>query len=205
MSIVNIDYDYLFKLIIIGDSSVGKSCLLIRYTENKFYDNHIATIGVDFKIKNIQLENSLIKLQIWDTAGSSRYDALTTSYYRGADGVVLTFDLTNQESFDNLKKWMEKLDRYTREDIPKILIGTKSDLIEARKVKYLDALEFSNNNEIPYVETSSLDNENIDMAFFNLVKKIKKRTDRNKFYNTNVENTKSIILGNTKKINNCNC
>ena len=109
---MNSEYDYLFKLLLIGDSGVGKSCLLLRFADDTYTESYISTIGVDFKIRTIELDGKTIKLQIWDTAGQERFRTITSSYYRGAHGIIVVFDVTDQESFNNVKQWLHEIDRY---------------------------------------------------------------------------------------------
>jgi len=119
------EHDYFFKILLIGDSGVGKSCLLLRFADDSWTDTHISTIGVDFKIKTLQLDGKVIKLQIWDTAGQERFRTITSSYYRGAQGIILVYDCTDQESFSNVRQWMGEIDRYACENVNKLLVATK--------------------------------------------------------------------------------
>jgi len=128
MATMNADYDYLFKLLLIGDSGVGKSCLLLRFSDDTYTDSYISTIGVDFKIRTIELDGKTIKLQIWDTAGQERFRTITSSYYRGAHGIIVVYDCTDLESFNNVKQWLEEIDRYACENVNKLLVGNKCDL-----------------------------------------------------------------------------
>ena len=128
MTTLGPEYDYLFKLIIIGDSGIGKSCLLNRFADDIFTDSYISTIGVDFKIRTIEVNGRLCKLQIWDTAGQERFRTITSSYYRGAHGIILVFDITNPESFANCEMWLTEVQRYATDQVKIILVGTKSDL-----------------------------------------------------------------------------
>lgn len=167
------DYDYLFKVIVIGDSCVGKSSLLLRLVDKEFDPDFNATIGIDFKIKILNLEDKIIKLQIWDSAGQDRFRAITTMYYRNSDGVILMFDVTNRNSFENIISWLHELDKYAPSNIPKILIGGKADLKLERHISYEEALEFADYWNIPYIETSSKDGKNIDESFKLISKEIK--------------------------------
>ena len=170
MTTLGPEYDYLFKLIIIGDSGIGKSCLLNRFADDIFTDSYISTIGVDFKIRTIEVNGRLCKLQIWDTAGQERFRTITSSYYRGAHGIVLVFDITNSESFTNCEMWLTEVQRYASEQVKIILVGTKSDLSEKRKVAFADAQEFGAKHGMEYVETSAKITSNVESAFMNLAK-----------------------------------
>lgn len=167
------EYDYLFKLIIIGDSGIGKSCLLNRFADDTYTDAHISTIGVDFKIRTLEVDCKILKLQIWDTAGQERFRTITSSYYRGAHGIMLVFDITNPESFDNLNQWLKEVDNYAKEDARKILVGTKSDLADKRKVAYADAVEYAKLHGMDYVETSAKTALNVDLVFIDLAGSLK--------------------------------
>eukprot|EP00923_Selenidium_pygospionis_P034802 GHVN01060536.1.p1 GENE.GHVN01060536.1~~GHVN01060536.1.p1 ORF type:complete len:147 (+),score=14.68 GHVN01060536.1:81-521(+) len=126
------EYNYLFKLLLIGDSGVGKSCLLLRFADDVYTASFIATIGVDFKIRTIEQDGKIIKLQIWDTAGQERFRTITSSYYRGAHGIIIVYDVTDRESFNNVKIWMQEIDKYAMESVNKLLVGNKSDLSSKR-------------------------------------------------------------------------
>ena len=172
LSAIN-EYDYLFKLIIIGDSGIGKSCLLNRFADDTYTDSYISTIGVDFKIRTLEVDGKVIKLQIWDTAGQERFRTITSSYYRGAHGIMLVFDITNPESFANLNQWLKEVENYSKEDVRKILVGTKSDLADKRKVAYSDAVEYAKSNGMEYVETSAKTAINVELAFIDLAGSLK--------------------------------
>uniref|UniRef100_A0A915LLN5 Ras-related protein Rab-35 n=1 Tax=Meloidogyne javanica TaxID=6303 RepID=A0A915LLN5_MELJA len=120
------DYDFLFKLLIIGDSGVGKSSLLLRFSDNTFSANYITTIGVDFKIRTITVKGYKVKLQIWDTAGQERFRTITSTYYRGTHGVVVVYDVTTQDSFANVKRWLHEIETNC-ENVQRILVGNKLD------------------------------------------------------------------------------
>ncbi|XP_048367458.1 ras-related protein ORAB-1-like isoform X1 [Sphaerodactylus townsendi] len=139
---MNPEYDYLFKLLLIGDSGVGKSCLLLRFADDTYTESYISTIGVDFKIRTIELDGKTIKLQIWDTAGQERFRTITSSYYRGAHGIIVVYDVTDQESYNNVKQWLQEIERYASENVNKLLVGNKCDLTTKKVVDYTTAKEF---------------------------------------------------------------
>lgn len=169
------DYDYLFKILIIGDSSIGKSSILLRFADGTYTDNYISTIGVDFKIRTIELEGKTVKLQIWDTAGQERFRTITSSYYRGAHGIIVVYDVTDQETFSNVKQWLQEIDRYASEGVNKLLVGNKSDLVNKKVVEFKTAKEFSDQLSIPFLETSAKNATNVEQAFLTMAKQIKDR------------------------------
>jgi Ras-related protein Rab-1A len=166
------EYDYLFKLIIIGDTGIGKSCLLNRFADDVYTDAYISTIGVDFKIRTIEIGGRVCKLQIWDTAGQERFRTIIASYYRGAHGIVIVFDITNPDTFANCEMWLTEIQRYSSEQATRILVGTKSDLADRRKVAYADAQEFAAKHGMEYIETSAKHGTNVESAFLNLAKQL---------------------------------
>uniref|UniRef100_A0A8B9VMI2 RAB1A, member RAS oncogene family n=1 Tax=Anas zonorhyncha TaxID=75864 RepID=A0A8B9VMI2_9AVES len=169
------DSDYLFKLLLIGDSGVGKSCLLLRFADDTYTESYISTIGVDFKIRTIELDGKTIKLQIWDTAGQERFRTITSSYYRGAHGIIVVYDVTDQESFNNVKQWLQEIDRYASENVNKLLVGNKCDLTTKKVVDYTTAKEFADSLGIPFLETSAKNATNVEQSFMTMAAEIKKR------------------------------
>nr|XP_010962095.1 PREDICTED: ras-related protein Rab-1A [Camelus bactrianus] len=167
--------DYLFKLLLIGDSGVGKSCLLLRFADDTYTESYISTIGVDFKIRTIELDGKTIKLQIWDTAGQERFRTITSSYYRGAHGIIVVYDVTDQESFNNVKQWLQEIDRYASENVNKLLVGNKCDLTTKKVVDYTTAKEFADSLGIPFLETSAKNATNVEQSFMTMAAEIKKR------------------------------
>ena len=159
------DYQYIFKLILIGNSGVGKSSILNRYMNKTFEDSYKCTIGVDFLMKSIEINGKTVKLQLWDTAGQEKYKSMVASYYRGANVAFVVFDLTNHESFDSLPLWIENYYRNGPEQKNIILIGNKKDMIEERQVTQEEAELFSQTNNMIYFETSAKDGDNIDYVF----------------------------------------
>lgn len=170
---LNEDYDYLFKIILIGESGVGKSSLLLRYTDDQFSSNHITTIGVDFKIRSVELGDKIFKLQIWDTAGQERFRSITTSYYRGAHGILLVFDVTDQLSFDNLRNYIENVSLHCNKDVPLLLIGNKSDQVSKRVISSNVAKEYADSLNCVYIETSACTSSNVNEAFIELINLIR--------------------------------
>jgi len=167
--------DYLFKLLLIGDSGVGKSCLLLRFADDTYTESYISTIGVDFKIRTIELDGKTIKLQIWDTAGQERFRTITSSYYRGAHGIIVVYDVTDQESFNNVKQWLQEIDRYACENVNKLLVGNKCDLTNKKVVDYTSAKEYADQLGIPFLETSAKNATNVEQAFMTMAAEIKNR------------------------------
>jgi len=169
------EYDYLFKLLLIGDSGVGKSCLLLRFADDTYTDSYISTIGVDFKIRTVDLDTKTIKLQIWDTAGQERFRTITSSYYRGAHGIIIVYDITDKESFDNVRQWLFEIDRYASENVCKLLVGNKSDLSNKRAVECDQAKAFADELTIPFLETSAKNATNVEQAFLTMAAQIKNK------------------------------
>ncbi|GAA95457.1 hypothetical protein E5Q_02111 [Mixia osmundae IAM 14324] len=170
------EYDLLFKLLLIGDSGVGKSCLLLRFADDSYSDSYISTIGVDFKIRTIELGGKTVKLQIWDTAGQERFRTITSSYYRGAHGIIVVYDVTDQDTFSNVKQWLQEIDRYACEGVDKLLVGNKSDLQQKKVVDYTVAKEFADQLAIPFLETSAKNATNVEQAFLVMAEHIKRRS-----------------------------
>lgn len=169
------NYDYLIKLLLIGDSGVGKSCLLLRFSEDSFTPSFITTIGIDFKIRTIEIDGKRIKLQIWDTAGQERFRTITTVYYRGAMGILLVYDVTDEKSFDNIKTWFGNVEQHASEDVNKILIGNKCDWDEKRVVSKEQGQALADSLGIQFVEASAKANVNVEEAFLSLARQIMKR------------------------------
>lgn len=161
------DYDHLFKLVLIGDSGVGKSCLLLRFADDAFTDSYISTIGVDFRFRTVKIEKKTVKLQIWDTAGQERFRTITSAYYRGADGIIMVYDVTSQESFGHVNDWLSEVNRYASEGTSKLLIGNKSDRAD-KVVQAEEAKAFAASLNIPFLETSAKSASNVEEAFLTM-------------------------------------
>ncbi|KAJ8570267.1 hypothetical protein K7X08_033929 [Anisodus acutangulus] len=159
------DYDYLFKIVLIGDSGVGKSNLLSRFTRNEFCLESKSTIGVEFATRTLQVEGRIIKSQIWDTAGQERYRAITSAYYRGALGALLVYDVTKPTSFDNVSRWLKELRDHADSNIVIMLIGNKTDLKHLRAVATEDAQSYAEREGLSFIETSALEATNVEKSF----------------------------------------
>ena len=166
--------DYLIKLILIGDSGVGKTCILMRFTDDTFITNYISTIGIDFKIKTIKVDGKLVKLQIWDTAGQDRFRTITQTYYKGAMGVILAYDCTDENSFDNVKNWVKQLEAHANPGIVKVLVGNKCDCPD-KKVESTRGNELAKEYGMSFFETSAKNNINVKEVFNYLAKTVKDR------------------------------
>mmetsp|Transcript_53480 Transcript_53480/g.48089 ORF Transcript_53480/g.48089 Transcript_53480/m.48089 type:complete len:204 (+) Transcript_53480:164-775(+) len=166
------EYDYLFKLLLIGDSGVGKSCLLLRFSDDSFTTSFITTIGIDFKIKTVEIDGKRVKLQIWDTAGQERFRTITTAYYRGAMGVLLVYDITDEQSFLNIRNWMRNIEQHATENVKKILIGNKADCNDERVISETRAQELANEYGIKFFETSAKSDINVYESFVTIAKDI---------------------------------
>ena len=164
-------YDALFKLVIVGDSGVGKSCFLLRYADNAFTESFISTIGVDFRFKSINVNDKIIRLQIWDTAGQERFRTITAAYYRGADGILIVYDITHRNSFSAITGWLEEALKYVDDGIPIVIIGNKSDRTD-RQVSFNELEEFGKKHNILYAECSARTGENIDNVLLELANKL---------------------------------
>ena len=163
-------YDHIFKILLIGDAGVGKSSILLRFTDDAFEEHLASTIGVDFKVKTVTIGGSTVKLTIWDTAGQERFRTLTSSYYRGCHGVILTYDVNDRVTFTNLKQWLEEVDMYsTSQNSAKMLVGNKID-VGAREVTVEEATEFARKQAMMFIETSAKSRAGIRQAFEELVR-----------------------------------
>jgi len=166
------DYDLLYKYLLIGDSGVGKSCILLRFADDSFTENFISTIGVDFKIKTMEVDGKKVKLQIWDTAGQERFQTITSTYYRGANGLIIVFDVTNQKSFDNIQKWLDDVERHATGNVVRMLVGNKCDLTDKRVIDTPTAKALASKLNMGYLETSAKENTNVEATFLQLTKRI---------------------------------
>ncbi|XP_072996118.1 ras-related protein Rab11C-like [Typha latifolia] len=169
---VDHEYDYLFKIVLIGDSGVGKSNILSRFTRNEFCLESKSTIGVEFATRTLQIESKTIKAQIWDTAGQERYRAITSAYYRGAVGALLVYDITKKQNFDNILRWLRELRDHADANIVIMMVGNKSDLHHLRSVSEDDAQVLAEKEGLSFLETSALEAFNIEKAFQTILSEI---------------------------------
>jgi len=196
------DYDLLFKLLLIGDSGVGKSCLLLRFADDAWSDTYISTIGVDFKIRTLDIDGKVVKLQIWDTAGQERFRTITSSYYRGSNGIVVVYDITDMTSFNNVKQWMTEIRNYAREDVSRFIVGNKSDLSAQRAVPTDTGLSFAQSQGVPFLETSAKNSDNVTRLFTEMTKEIMARQPNTP---TPTGGKVDIEGGGTKKVSRRRC
>lgn len=179
-------YAYLFKYIIIGDTGVGKSCLLLQFTDKRFQPMHDLTIGVEFGARMITIDNRQLKLQIWDTAGQESFRSITRSYYRGAAGALLVYDITRRETFNHLTRWLEEARQNASQSMVIMLIGNKSDLDHRRQVSRDEGEKFARDHGLIFLETSAKTAANVEEAFINTAQKIYENI-QNDVYDVNNE------------------
>ncbi|CAD7940409.1 unnamed protein product [Amoebophrya sp. A120] len=160
------DYDHLFKLVLIGDSGVGKSCLLLRFADDQFTESYITTIGVDFRFKTINVSGKTVKLQIWDTAGQERFRTITSAYYRGADGIVIVYDCGDRDSFNNVNSWVEEVSKYASASTSMVLVANKSDMPASSKAVSAEEGEAKARQlGLAFMETSAKTGSGVEDAF----------------------------------------
>jgi small GTP-binding protein len=168
----------LIKILLIGDSNVGKSCLIMRFIDNYFTLSYISTIGIDFKIKTFNIEDKKVKVQIWDTAGQERFKTITKTFYRSAMGVIFVYDITDENTFKNVEYWIQNVNDNTSNNINKILIGNKSDKIDYRIVDKLKGFELAKKYSMNFIETSAKNGINVDKVFNTIIREIKQRLEK---------------------------
>ena len=195
------------NLVIVGDSSVGKTSLVYRYTEGKFLEDYTSTIGVEFRIKKFEYQGFQINLKIWDTTGQERFHSITKSFFNNTDGILFVYDITNYSSFEGLKIWMKDSEEFKNKSSQKLLLGNKCDLEDERKVKQEDVEKFCKEKNIGYFETSAKENINLNEAFYKIVELILK--DKNKeeiinLYGTKKDNIDINLKKSKKKRNEAN-
>ncbi|KAI3719567.1 hypothetical protein L6452_20469 [Arctium lappa] len=213
--------DYVYKVVVIGDTAVGKTQVLSRFTRNEFCFDSKSTIGVEFQTRTLTIHSKIIKAQIWDTAGQERYRAVTSAYYRGALGAMVVYDITKRQSFDHVARWVEELRAHADNSIVIALIGNKADLEEKRAVPSEDAVEFAENQGLYFFETSALTGDNVEAAFFKLLEEIfsvvsKKTLDHDaaksdadclmlKGLKIDIDGGPELEISEMKKLSSCSC
>ena len=196
------EYDHLFKLLIIGDSGVGKSSLLLRFADNTFNGSYITTIGVDFKIQTVEIDGERVKLQIWDTAGQERFRTITSTYYRGTHGVIVVYDVTSGDTFANVKRWLHEIEQNC-DVVNRVLVGNKNDSPNQKVVLTEDAQRFANQMGIQLFETSAKDNINVEDMFMAITRQVlrtkKERKERQAIQTNETVNLRKSTKQHRKK------
>ena len=169
----NEDIKKIYKILLLGDSSVGKTCFLLRYTDNTFQEIYMSTIGLDYRLKTVKLPNEKkIRAQIWDTAGQDRFRAITKNYYKGSNGIILIYDVTDKKSFEGVKNWIEQIRDEVTQEVLIYLVGNKIDKKEERKISKEEGKKLADSFGVQFYESSAKTGENIDIIFYNLLKDI---------------------------------
>ncbi|KAM4021396.1 ras-related protein Rab-43 [Anomaloglossus baeobatrachus] len=168
-------YDFLFKIVLIGDAGVGKTCVVQRFKSGVFVERQGNTIGVDFTMKTLDIQGKRVKLQIWDTAGQERFRTITQSYYRSANGAIIAFDITKKKSFESVPRWIEDVRKYAGSNIVQLLIGNKSDMHEFREVQPGEAEALAKHYDLTTFETSAKDSSNVEEAFVKMASELMMR------------------------------
>lgn len=167
------NYDHLFKVLLIGDTAVGKTCILCRFANDEFKASHLSTIGIDFKMRTFDVEGQKIRIQMWDTAGQERYETITTQYYRRAQGIILVYDITRRITFENIQKWINYVEEHAGKEVKTVIVGNKCDVAEnKRTVSFKEGKKLSDQFGVPFFETSAFSNINIENAFAEMCQQI---------------------------------
>ncbi|KAF7805288.1 ras-related protein RABA5a [Senna tora] len=201
--------DYLFKIVLIGDSAVGKSNLLARFARDEFYPNSKSTIGVEFQTQKMDINGKEVKAQIWDTAGQERFRAVTSAYYRGAVGALLVYDISRRQTFDSIGRWLNELHSknyrshlcsHSDMNVVTILVGNKSDLKDAREVSTAEGKALAEAEGLFFMETSALDSSNVAAAFQTVVKEIYNILSRKVMISQELQKQDATVIGNGKTV-----
>ena len=193
------DYEFIFEVLLLGNSNVGKSSLFLRFVDDIWNDTFVPTIGVDFKIKTFDIDEKKIKMQIWDTAGQERFKNIIASYYRGAHGILLIYDVTDKDSFKNLSNWIIEIEKNSSKQVLKVLIGNKTDLEDKRVVTYNQGKEFADTYGLKYIETSAKKNLNVNEAFETLGRELIIASEEKKI--TKQKQNKKITVAKAQDLN----
>ncbi|KAL7711581.1 Small GTPase Rab11B [Entamoeba marina] len=194
------EYDHLYKVVLVGESGVGKSNLLLRFTRNEFDPDKRSTIGVEFATRSITYNNKNIRAQIWDTAGQERYRAITNAYYRGALGALIVYDITKKNSFESVERWLQELHDNADKKVVQMIIANKSDLQQTREVETSEGEELAKKNNAYFFETSALDGSNVEDAFMALLKKIYDESNATNDVNPQDDNIKPVVDDDSNKV-----
>ncbi|XP_074647311.1 ras-related protein Rab-37-like isoform X1 [Tubulanus polymorphus] len=172
-------YDFACKVMLIGDSGVGKTCLLVRFKDGAFLSgSFISTVGIDFRNKVVSVEGTKVKLQIWDTAGQERFRSVTHAYYRDAHALLLLYDVTNKSSFDNIRAWLSEINEYAQDDVVIMLLGNKSDMAAERVIRREDGEKLAKDHNVAFMETSAKTGMNVELAFMAIARDLKMKKTR---------------------------
>ena len=181
------NYEMMFKVVLVGDSFVGKTNTMSKYLKNEFQEDSKATVGVEFGAKQFKIENHLVKAQIWDTAGQERYKAITSAYYKGAKGAFVVYDITRKSSFESIEKWVNDLTSTADKKLTIVLIGNKCDLEGQREITKEEGQEKANKLDVAFLETSAFSGENLDKAFEMMVNEIYKKCHEEMLAEANID------------------
>lgn len=192
--------DYLFKIVLVGDSAVGKSNLLARFARDEFYPNSKSTIGVEFQTQKMEINGKEVKAQIWDTAGQERFRAVTSAYYRGAVGALLVYDISRRQTFESIGRWLNELHTHSDMNVVTILVGNKSDLKDAREVTTVEGKSLAETQGLFFIETSALDSSNVAAAFQTVVKEIYNILSRKVMQSHELNKTDPASLSNGRPV-----
>lgn len=197
-------YDFIFKVLLLGNSNVGKSSLLLRFADNVWSDGFVPTIGVDFKIKSLMVDNKKVKMQIWDTAGEERFRNVIASYFRGGHGILLIYDITDRETYSSLENWLIEIEKNSSQNVLKILIGNKSDLNDQRVISIDEGQKFANINGMKFMETSAKTNSNVLETFELLARELIEINTESKAA-LNKEDKKTLTASSAKNLRTKKC